>query len=107
MTSLLITIHESLDAAAAGSAFVPAICPYLSALGAEAKLLSVRQFREVRAGEDSARVGAVELTLSGPAEPELAGTLVRLERFLRQLAKDTESAATFHIHVLKEGTEDA
>lgn len=66
-------------------------------LGCEATLASERPFREVRSGKHHRDTTLLELELQGRPVPDPSTVLAKLERFLKQSAKDTSLGATFEL----------
>lgn len=97
--NLVINIRQPMEASKQVGALVRAVCPYLQTFGCDAKLASERSFGDIRKGAHSMDATLLEVQVDGKADPESLGLLEKLERFLKQAAKDTHLAATFELFV--------
>jgi hypothetical protein len=106
MAILTITIRETGDGSSAAEALRPLVCPYLQAFGGAAKMIADRRFRELKGDAESHRVAMFDVELSGAPAEDLAETARKLERHLKQAAKDANLAATFGMLLLLRRTDE-
>ena len=97
MTTLCILIHENGQTSNPVDGIANAICPYLGACGEQASITSTERLRELRGGDEVSSATALRVTLAGAAKAEFAAVMAKLQRFLKQAAKDADADVKFEL----------
>lgn len=107
MTSLLILIREPENSRQVVDGIAAAICPYLGTFSEQATIATIERLREFEAGEPNGRVTQLRISLAGLARLPSATLVSKLERFLKQAAKDAEMAIKFELLHVESTESDA
>ena len=97
MTTLLILIREPEQARETIDGIAAAVCPYLGTFGQQANIESTERLRELHNGEESFSATLLRVTLAGTARTDFSRPISKLERFLKQAAKDADMAMKFEL----------
>jgi len=97
MASLLILIRECENAREVVDGIAVAVCPYLGTFGELASITATERMRAIEGGELGCQMTLLRILLAGSARVSFATLVSKLERFLRQAAKDAEMAIKFEL----------
>lgn len=106
MILLILISYDSEQVSGSVDGIAGAICPYLGTFGEQAHIDTTEYLHDLRSGEQGACATLLRVILAGKAKADLPTVVARLERFLKQAAKDSEVALKLTILRLdsKEGS---
>jgi hypothetical protein len=96
-TTLLVLVHEPDQARDTVDGIVNAICPYLGTFGQKSSITSTERLRELHSGEEVSSATVLRVTLAGTAKTDSASLVAKLQRFLKQTAKDADVDVKFDL----------
>jgi len=97
MTTLIVLIRQVDQSIVPLDGIAAAICPYLGTFGEQARIDSTESLQELRNGLHVAGATALHVTLAGTAKADFMTLTAKLERFLKQTAKDAEVVLKFEL----------
>ncbi len=97
MASLLVLIRESENSREIVDGITAAVCPYLGTFGEQATIATIERLQVFEGGEPDGRVTLLRILLAGLARVPSATLVSKLERFLKQAAKDADMTMKFEL----------